>query len=49
MSTPYGNFRIGDAERMEAMDILGRALGEGFGQEDVSAVVKALHPAASIR
>lgn len=29
MSTPYGNFRIGDAERMEAMDILGRALGEG--------------------
>lgn len=29
VSTPYGNFRIGDAERMEAMDILGRALGEG--------------------
>lgn len=29
MSTPYGNFRIGDAERMEAMDTLGRALGEG--------------------
>ena len=29
MSTPYGNFRIGDQERMDAMDILGRALGEG--------------------
>ncbi len=29
VSTPYGNFRIGDAERMEAMDTLGRALGEG--------------------
>ena len=29
MSTPYGNYRISDAERMEAMDALGRALGEG--------------------
>lgn len=29
MSTPYGNYRIGDQERMEAMDTLGRALGEG--------------------
>lgn len=29
MSTPYGNMRIGDAERMHAMDTLGRALGEG--------------------
>ena len=29
MSTPYDNFRIGDQERMDAMDILGRALGEG--------------------
>lgn len=29
MNTPYGNFRIGDQERMDAMDILGRALGEG--------------------
>lgn len=29
MSTPYGNFRIGDQERMDAMDILGHALGEG--------------------
>jgi len=29
VSTPYGNFRIGDQERMDAMDALGRALGEG--------------------
>lgn len=29
VSTPYGNYRISDAERMEAMDTLGRALGEG--------------------
>ena len=29
MSTPSGNFRSGDQERMDAMDILGRALGEG--------------------
>ncbi|MBC3178238.1 DUF1707 domain-containing protein [Corynebacterium lujinxingii] len=29
MSTPNGNFRIGDQERMDAMDVLGRALGEG--------------------
>ena len=29
VSTPYGNFRIGDQERMDAMDTLGRALGEG--------------------
>lgn len=29
MSTPYGNLRIGDQERMQAMDTLGRALGEG--------------------
>ena len=29
VSTPYGNYRIGDAERMEAMDTLGGALGEG--------------------
>lgn len=29
MSTPYGNYRISDAERIDAMDALGRALGEG--------------------
>jgi len=29
VSTPYGNYRISDAERIDAMDALGRALGEG--------------------